>query len=214
MLVPCNESHPGIVIEFKAAKVGGRTPGWWNRDCALRQVAETALAQIRERNHAATLLRELEHGKISGILAYGISFCGKAVHVLSETIAQSREERLNKVSEKSPACPPSWLSGDKQSRTHTVPPFRFPRSASPVFTAIIHTSNGNPPSSQALHFRQIPRHARSFHVFSISRHSKRFQRSCPAHKIIFGAQDRFLDLYFRSFFPAIRHSIRGNVAKQ
>ena len=68
-LCPKNNRLPGVIIELKAGK-----------DCSdtvLKQLSNTALQQMIDRNYAA----EMKEKGVPVIYQYGVAFCGKNVEV-------------------------------------------------------------------------------------------------------------------------------------
>ncbi len=72
LIAPKNPEHTGVVIEFKKAA---------NSD-KLEEAAEKALEQIISKNY----VQQLKAKKVKTILAYGIAFSGKNLHVISQQI--------------------------------------------------------------------------------------------------------------------------------
>lgn len=66
-LTPRDKSYPGVIMEFKVAE----TPD------SMEAKAQEALQQIEEKAYAANLI----NAGVKDIWCYGISFCGKQVHI-------------------------------------------------------------------------------------------------------------------------------------
>lgn len=82
LLIPKQQNQPGIILEFKlAASV------WGEKDQAvveegLRQAADTALQQIKDKNYVA----EFADQRCSFVLAVGVSFVGKQLATAYERL--------------------------------------------------------------------------------------------------------------------------------
>jgi hypothetical protein len=73
MLIPFDLDNPGIILEFKKVQM----------DETFQQATERALEQIKEKKY----VQDLKSRGVRKILAYGIAFQNKTVHVQSEDLS-------------------------------------------------------------------------------------------------------------------------------